>query len=289
MLADATIVVQIGPSTRAITATSGSLSPDGLTPDFDTSFWKPVRRVSADVQRCVLANTEDWQGLPMYWSQDTQYAAYFRQAFAVPAADSYTASAIILGKFTDEQPYEGASLQPALYINQQQYTGGYSAGFNQLGIASYLHAGINILGFYGPPPLAKTPAGAPCGAFGFRLIIHAQGVHYPQRRTGGAAHTVALVSPADGARVTGNAVPLAWSPFGNAAAYLVHLWLRRADPGQSVSGSMVASAAITVTGTTASIQTANMPKGAYAWSVAALDVRGRIVANWSPARTVLIE
>src|SRR5579862_8546754 len=60
------IVVQIGPATRAISADYGSLSPDWLTPQFDPSFWKPVRRIDAEAQRCVVRNREDWQGIPMY-------------------------------------------------------------------------------------------------------------------------------------------------------------------------------------------------------------------------------
>lgn len=289
LASDATITVQIGPATRALSATYGSLSPDWLTPEYDTSFWKPVQRVTTDVQRCVVQNTEDWQGLPMYWAKDVQSSAYFRQAFIVPEADSYAESTLILGKFTNEQPYESSVLASSVYINQEKYAGSYSAGINQLGIASYLHAGINILGFYGLPPLVKSASGVPCSAFGFQLIIHAQGLHAARGRTGSPAPTVTALRPADGARVTGSMVPLAWSPFGRAGAYLVHVWLRRADSGQPITASMVATVSLTVTGTTASIPTANMPRGAYAWGIAALDPQGAIIANWSASRTVLIE
>ncbi|HVA89113.1 MAG TPA: hypothetical protein VNL71_04660 [Chloroflexota bacterium] len=47
--------------------------------------------------------------------------------------------------------------------------------------------------------------------------------------------TVALSFPADKAIVTGSDLPLTWSPFPHASAYLVHVWLLKADPGQAVT------------------------------------------------------
>ncbi len=286
LASDATITVQIGPTTRAISASFGSLTPDWLTPQFDTSFWRPVQRVKAEIEHCVVQNTEDWQGIPMYWARDVQHSAYFRQAFTVPEADSYAESTLILGRFTNEYAPAPTS---AIYINQQEDVSGYNEGILQLAIGSYLHAGVNILGFYGPSATVNSPSGIPCSAFGFRLIIHAHGLHGASGHTGSTAVAVAVLRPANGATVTGSTVPFAWSPLSRAAAYLFHIWLTKADPGQAITSNTVATASLTVTEPTASIPTANMPKGLYTWSVAAIDAKGQTIANWSGPRTVQIE
>lgn len=56
----------------------------------------------------------------MYRARVSQRAAYFRQAFAVPAADSYAASAIVFGIFTNKFLYKPTN--SSLFINQQEFT-----------------------------------------------------------------------------------------------------------------------------------------------------------------------
>jgi hypothetical protein len=46
---------------------------------------------------------------------------------------------------------------------------------------------------------------------------------------------------------------------------------------------------MTVLGTRASVSTAGMLKGVYAWDVAALNATGALIAGWGTARSVQLE
>jgi hypothetical protein len=89
--------------------------------------------------------------------------------------------------------------------------------------------------------------------------------------------------------VTGISLPLTWSPFPHASAYLVYVWLVKADPGQAITATTVATTSMTVLGTRASVSTAGMLKGVYAWDVAALNAKGALIAGWGTARNVQLE
>ncbi len=101
--------------------------------------------------------------------------------------------------------------------------------------------------------------------------------------------SVSLSFPADKSIVTGNGLPFVWKPYPHAAAYLVHVWLTKADPGQTITASTIATAASTAVGTRATISTTGMPKGLYQWDVAAINASGQMIAGWSAPRSVQLE
>jgi hypothetical protein len=162
-----------------------------------------------------------------------------------------------------------------------------SESLHVFSIGSLLKPGINVLDLY------ETPTSDGCGAaVGVRISIEAQGIKgglpapQPAAPTGSG---VTLSFPANNAIVTGTSLPLSWSPFPHAAAYMVHVWLLKADPGQVVTATTVTTTSMAVLGTRASVSTAGMLKDVYGWDVAELNAKGALIAGWGTVRNVQLE
>jgi hypothetical protein len=63
----------------------------------------------------------------------------------------------------------------------------------------------------------------------------------------------------------------------------------KADPGQAITASTIATASSTVAGTRITVSTAGMLKGLYQWDVAAINASGQLIAGWSVPRSVQLE
>ena len=284
LAANATIVVSLNSSTKVFDLGPGNnQQPDGwTTPNFDVSLWDHAARVSESTAACIHTVLGPLGHLPFYRGPTANDYYLIRLPFSVPAASSYNGSSVSIAN------YDGGDEVTLTDSNKvvSKLTTDIGWGLHVFSVGSLLKPGINLLGLF------EAPSGG-CGtAIGVRISIQAQGVKggVPAPRpiiSSGPA--VALSFPANHAIVTGSDLPLAWRPYPHAAAYLVHVWLIKADPGQALGAGTVATTAMTVLGTRATVSTANMLKGVYGWDVAALNGGGALIAGWGAPRDVQLE
>jgi hypothetical protein len=288
LAANTTIVVSISSATRVF-----DLGPNnnpqpanwGAT-NFDISLWDHAVPVSGATAECIHNAMGSLGHLPLYWGPRANDFYLVRIPFLAPAASSYNDSSIAYANYDSNVEvwlFDGNGTA----ISTTVLGSDLADSLHVFSVDSLLKPGINTLGLWENPNVSS------CGpAIGVRISIQAQGVKggLPTPRPAIAiGPAVALSFPANNAIVTGTSLPLAWSPFPHASAYLVHVWLVKADPGQAVTASTVANTALTVIGTRASVSTANMLKGVYGWDVAALDAKGALIAGWGAPRNVQIE
>ncbi len=290
---DSSIVIQMSSATKVLDLgpNNNTWPADWNTVAFDDSIWDhavPVLGATAD---CVHTALGPLGGLPLFYGPNAQDFYLFRTRFTVSEAQSYEGSTLIYANY-DHPPeyvqYYTNQHSNWLYLNGSYVADSLDHSLHTLSVAAQLKPGANVLAFWEH----KTSSNDCDTSVGFRITIRMRGVKGTPplpKPTPPIGPAVALTFPADKAIVTGTGLPLAWKPFPRAAAYLVHVWLVKADPGQAITAATVATAASTVLATRATISTANMPKGTYLWSVAALNAGGQIITGWAAARSVQLE
>jgi len=285
LAADATIIVSMNGGVRVfdLGPNSNSLPEGWRATDFDVSLWDHAVPVSTATAACIH-NAEGPLGhLPLYWGPTATHFYLVRIPFVVPAASSYDGSNVSFTGF-DRQDEVDLTDSTNSTSNLGNDLGGSLHVFS---IGSQIKPGINVLALWENPDVGS------CGpAIGVRISIQAQGVKGgvpAPRPVISSGPAVALSFPAKNAIVTGSDLPLAWSPYPHASAYLVHVWLIKADPGQAIGAGTVATTAMTVLGTRATVSTAHMLKGVYGWDVAALNGGGSLIVGWGAPRDVQLE
>lgn len=275
---------------------------------FDDSQWGHPAAVSPAVASCITQTMDGWAGFPAYWGTGNLSSLLLRQHFyllKVPGDYGYAGTTIDLRSYARDTDV-WLNQQPILVADSNDFSG-VSPGVlslrafstaDRIPVGSLIHAGDNVLALrLDASTDTHTPAGAPCNATGFIITTQSHSATdgaspspspIPAATAvptaGQSGPSVSPSFPADNAIVTGTALPLSWQPFRQAAAYLVRVWLVKADAGQAVTASTVATTTQTVLGARTAISTARMLKGQYRWDVAALDAAGQLITAWSAPR-----
>lgn len=137
-------------------------------------------------------------------------------------------------------------------------------------------------------------AGTPCSAIGLDLAIDAHGVvastiPLSAPTSVPSAKLVTLLKPVDGAAVSGSAFTLAWSPYPQAAAYDIQLWLAHATSTQALNAHSTVLVSRRVQLAHVVIRTAGLVSGIYRWRVAATDRSGTLITAWTPDQTLRLQ
>ena len=282
LAADTTIVAQISPSTKALDLGNGVAPPIGSdVARFDDSSWDNANLVSSEAARCMHIGFPNLPRMQFYWGATTPHTYLFRIKFTVPWAGSYAGSTVsyVANALAYELGFDGSPLRfkPLLPGVRQP------VGLQTFPVESYVQPGPNVVTFWADPPRLCLPA------VSIRVVIHAHGVSGGPVVPNPSVPTVMPAFPPDNAIVTGSSLPLSWQPFPQAAAYLVRLWLVKADAGQVVIASTVATTARTVLGVRMGLSTVRMLKGQYRWDIAALNAAGQLITAWSMPRRLQLE
>ena len=285
-----TFRIVIGPATKVADASQVGMGSD------DSKWGRPVT-LSPDIAACVSQQTGSWPRFPAFWGADTSHGYWMHQHFSLPKARSYS------GSVFDIRAY---ARFVAVFLNGSLLGGaGLPTYHSQTAVRvqldpTLLHAGDNLLEIQFLPQTSVLGArGVPCNAASFILTALAQDAAGSVSPSPAPVPTVTAVPtpipsgptvtpsfPPDNAIVTGTTLPLRWQSFRHAAAYLVHIWLVKADAGQAVTASTVATTAKTVLGVSTALSTARMLKGEYRWNIAALNAAGQLITVWSAPRSL---
>jgi hypothetical protein len=279
---DVTLVTTISTSTKALdlgVANSGTPSAWD-TAAYDDAAWNRAVPIGSETVGCIHASLGDLGKLPFFWGPKPDHYYAFRVTIAVPAAQSYNGSSI---DYANNDSTNSVSLNGSVLANLSYHPSWYN-GLHAIPIKALVTPGLNVLG------IVEGPSTHDCkGIVGARITIHAHGVKGPVQSPSAAPMSdpaVSLAFPADSAIVAGNSLPLSWDPMPNAAAYLVHLWLVKANVGQPLTARTAATISRTVTSNHTSIATTGMLKGLYRWNIAAVGAKGVLIADWGVSRTV---
>ena len=307
--------IVIGSTTKALAADINATFPNiWYSSGFNDLKWGYPVPVSPAVTACVTEKMGSWEGFPAYWGTGNPVTLLVRQHFFMPKVGiqfgGYAGTTIDLRSYARDTE---------VWLNDSQVLAAYSQDFTEpspgvqsraassttdrIPVGNLVHAGDNVLAIrLNASTDMRTPAGATCNAISFIITTQAHSVignalpSPPPVPTSTAVPTlipsgptVLLASPPDNAYVTGSALPLSWQPFRHAAAYLVRIWLVKADAGRAVKAGTVATIAQTVPGLRTAIPTAGLLKGQYNWDVAALNAPGQLITVWSAPRRLQFE
>jgi hypothetical protein len=261
--------LQSGPRLKVLAANAAQAPAGWTSTHFNDAAWPAASPIWSDVQSCVSQFVAGWPQTPGYWGQSADAAYLFRQAFWLPRAQSYADATLTVGA--------AAGDQITVYLNGQPVTQRYGSFSAQAPVSQYLKPGINLLAVSASPAtlqLHNNTSYRPmprCSALTYALSI---GVSLP-----------ATLSPAANATVSDATVPFTWSAVPGASVYDLQIWLVQPSTSQEVTADAVITRATHVRGLRYDLNTQEMPKGTYAWRLAAATSQGALVSGWTPEST----
>lgn len=263
-------------STRVLDVGSADVSqaPKGWNDvGFDDSTWDLAAQVSSDDFSCLQSSDAAHfkQYSTAYWGSNYNDTYLIRQSFTLAQAKSYGSSSVT----AEDYNYNGNDDAPT-FINGNEVATGSGTAL----IGTYLKPGTNVLAIY------VEPAGSNCSGFMFTLHLCLSDVGQ-----GSSPKPVAMtvLLPGSDSILTGNTLPFQWRAFPKAAYYYLQFWLVNPAGSQSVTSHSVTTFTARLRGTSYTLNTSRMPRGAYAWRMAAVGGRGKLLTAWTSEQSVTLK